>query len=331
MNQLATVEVIHSFETHTNADSLELAKVLGFQVVVKKGQFKDGEIVVFIWPDTLCAVAEWNKFLAKDDSGKPVRIKSCKLRGEFSTGLVVPYSVLGSFGGPAQVGDEVAVPLNVMKYVKDEGGGNGGEPGGNFPSEYISKTDEDLAQSSPRTQQEFLNEVCYKTLKIDGQSGSFINYNEEIRVCSRNLEIKDGDNKFWNTVRKYKLIERTKGMNIAIQYEQAGPGIQQNKLGLKEIEMFIFNIKNLDTGKYYGYDELCTFCDQNNLPMVPILGTITYEDGITFDQLQKQADELKYQTNGPAEGFVLRPIIPKYSQSLHKMLSVKFINRNYKD
>ena len=167
--------------------------------------------------------------------------------------------------------------------------------------------------------------------KQEIEANEKIGYKRGDGVWLKYLTIKEGDNKLWNNIRKYGLIEKTIGMNIGIQFEQAGPGVQQNKLGLKELEMFIFNIKNLDTGKYYGYVELCNFCNQNNLPMVPVLGIITYEDGITFDQLQKQADELKYSTNGPAEGFVLRPIIPKYSQSLRKMLSVKFINRNYKD
>lgn len=329
---IATIETIHSFKTHPNADSLDLAMVRGFQVVVKKDQFKHGQQIVFIWPDTLCKPAEWNKFLDKDNTGKPIKIKSCKLRGQFSTGLVLPLETLNSYSHQTigTNGEDVSLILGVEKYVKDDGSVNtkNGEAKGSFPTEYVSKTDETLAQSEPDIIEEFKNAEVYISLKIDGQSLTFIRYHDDIHVCSRNLSIKDSDNKFWNTIRKYELIEKTKGMNIAIQGEQYGVGIQANPLMINDISFAIFNVKDLNTGKYLGLDELVKFCAELNLPLVPIIDRHLFK---CFDIYQNIADGLKYKSNKPAEGIVVRTTMPKYSNVLGKMLSVKFINRNYKD
>lgn len=336
MNKIATIQTIHSFSEHPNADSLELAKVLGFQVVVKKGQFTHGDKIVFVWPDTICNPAEWNRFLDKNGSGKPIKVKSCKLRGEFSTGLILPLDVLncpytGSVIGAD--GEDVSIILGVEKYIKDDGGtgGKDGETAGDFPSQYVSKTDEMLAQSQPEVHEEFMGEDVYVTLKIDGQSLTFVNYNDEITVCSRNRALQDGDSKFWNNVRNYGLIDKTKGMNIAIQGEQYGPGIQKNPLTVDKLQLAIFNVKNLDTGKYYSYNELVEFCKSKDLPMVPVTHRFKYDEKTSFDIFQQIADGMKYKSNKPAEGIVVRPVVPKYSHALRGMLSVKFINRNYFD
>lgn len=333
MKNIATIETIHSIKDHPNADALELAMIRGFQVVIKKGQFQHGQQVVFVWPDTIAEPAEWNSFLDKNNTGKPIKVKSCKLRGEFSTGLVLPVDTLKRFSCTFNYvnGEDVSVPLCVKKYIKDDGGTKykNALARGEYPQGFISKTDEILAQSEPGVWEEFKDDPVYISLKIDGQSLTFIHYNDDIHVCSRNLDLKDGDNAFWNTVRKYDLINITKGLNIAIQGEQYGPGIQSNPLAEKEIKLAIFNIKDLNTAKYYGLDDMISFCDKYDLPMVDVLSV---EDTISsMEHYQAIADKQKYKSNNKAEGIVVRPTTPKYSNVLGRMLSVKFINRNYTD
>ena len=47
MRKLATIETISEVLPHNNADLLELVKVRGWQVVIRKGEFKQGDLVVF--------------------------------------------------------------------------------------------------------------------------------------------------------------------------------------------------------------------------------------------------------------------------------------------
>ena len=55
MAKLATIEKIHSIQKHPNEDveKLEVAKIKEWPVVVPKGQFKDGDLVVFIQIDSI--------------------------------------------------------------------------------------------------------------------------------------------------------------------------------------------------------------------------------------------------------------------------------------
>ena len=47
MRKLASIQKIKSLEPIPEADAIEKATVLGWQLVVKKGEFKTGDLVVY--------------------------------------------------------------------------------------------------------------------------------------------------------------------------------------------------------------------------------------------------------------------------------------------
>ena len=49
----ATIQEILEINEHPNADALELATILGWQVVIKKDQFKVGDKVVYVGLDSI--------------------------------------------------------------------------------------------------------------------------------------------------------------------------------------------------------------------------------------------------------------------------------------
>ena len=51
--KLAHVELIESIHPIEKADSIEMVKVLGWECVVKKGEFNDGDLVVYCETDTI--------------------------------------------------------------------------------------------------------------------------------------------------------------------------------------------------------------------------------------------------------------------------------------
>ena len=88
--KLASVEIIKNLKPHPNADKIELAQILGWQTVVKKETYKEGDKVIFIVIDSIIPNTEWSAFLQdKTDSNKPIRLKMIKLRGEHSALLSV--------------------------------------------------------------------------------------------------------------------------------------------------------------------------------------------------------------------------------------------------
>ena len=110
--------------------------------------------------------------------------------------------------------------------------------------------------------------------KADGSSGTFYNYNDSFGVCSRNLELKEDDeNAFWSIAHKYNLKEKLTGRNVAIQGELCGEGIQKNKYRLKGLELYVFDIYDIDKRKYFSPEERANFLSSvaPELKTVPIL------------------------------------------------------------
>ena len=124
-------------------------------------------------------------------------------------------------------------------------------------------------------------------------------------------------------------------MNVAIQAEACGGKIQGNPLGLSEPSMFVFNIRDLTTGKWDGYYELVNFCSGLNIPPVQLVcEPFIFDNTWTIEKLQEIANKVTYTTAKgeikKGEGIVLRPVKPKYSGILGKLLSVKILNQEYK-
>jgi RNA ligase (TIGR02306 family) len=279
MRKLATVETISEIKVHTNADSLELATIRGWQCVVLKGQFKPGDMVVFFEIDSWIPT-EIAPFLSKGheprvfEGVRGERLRTVKLRGELSQGLVLPvrefdgfYFVLPRGETVAHAGnmifvkegDDVTEALGIQKYEPPVPTHLAGNARGNFPS-FIRKTDQERVQNcwgivNLLNSHEHGGVDWIIEEKLDGSSCTvYVNFKRdvadgyyEIGVCSRNLELKlegNDDNAYIRTVIRDGLLEALPKLNksIAIQGELCGPGIQGNKLKLEQTELYVFDI-----------------------------------------------------------------------------------------
>lgn len=98
---------------HDNAENLEIIPIGGWRVVCRKGQFKSGDTAIYIQPDYVVPTNRPEfSFLAK--SGKTQhRLKSIRLRGALSFGLLIP--VPDSLSS-VNVGDDVMSELGIERY-----------------------------------------------------------------------------------------------------------------------------------------------------------------------------------------------------------------------
>lgn len=322
--KLASIEIIADIAPHPNADALDVAKILGWQTIVKKGQFKVGDKVVFIVIDTILPDAPWSEFLKKGDS--KIRLKTIKLRGQYSQGLTLPISVLEEHAQSWQVGADVGGLLGIKKYEKEIPACLAGEVKGNFPLHIAPKTDEDNGLSHPEVVEYTLRKPCFATLKLDGSSCTIIVGNGVIEhVCSRNMSLKESDrNGFWIAAKKLKLDGFK---SLIIQGELMGPGVQGNQLGLTEPTLFVYQVK-LDSKQWSDYDEMLVIAKEIGAHCV---GLIHWDMvGVDIPFLQKLADSVTLPNGQPAEGIVVRQQVPE-STGNGRPLGFKIINRNYKD
>jgi len=118
--KLASIETIKNIRPHPNAETLDIGEILGWQVIVKKGIHKEGDLVVFITIDTIVQKCQWSEFLM--DHSKPdklLRVKNIKLRGEYSSGLVIPLIEFPIQFTMYDEGEDVTGLLGITKYIKE--------------------------------------------------------------------------------------------------------------------------------------------------------------------------------------------------------------------
>lgn len=339
MEKLAVLTRILNLQPIDGADRIETASVLGWQVVTKKGIHCVGDLVVMIFPDSLIP----KKYLDASYTGEEkVRLKTVKLKGQYSAGLLLPISELPQTGGTFSEGAEVSTLLGVEKYVSSTGVSLSGDIKGNFPSVIISRTDEYNFRNEPSAIEEALQSVHFKdkefiaTLKCDGSSGTFIYKDGKFRVCSRNLELLESENNvFWQVAKKYKLEEALSfgGAEYAIQGEVCGPGIQGNPMKLDSLTFFAFLLRDVRNYTWFDWDYTRMFCNTHNITLVEEIGRFNLDslEPDIYDKLQDMANNAKYdhgRTN--AEGIVIRTVEPVKSEALQKSWwSLKVMNQPY--
>ncbi len=338
MSKLATIERIHSIQPHPNpeVEKLEIGKIKAWPVVIEKGKYKEGELVVFITIDSIVPNSDYFKFMER----QKFRVWNARFKGAPSQGLVCPLSAFNLRSDNSdphfQVneGDDVTEIIGVVKYERPIDIQIGGDAKGGFPTNYISISDELNLLSYPEALTELEGRQVYATLKADGSSTTFIHNNGEFKACSRRLEMQEGSGFPYRAADKYDLKSKILlyAHNIAIQAECVGPKLNGNRMGLKEIELRIYRAKWLDSGMLFNYYELQDLCKKLEVPMVKEICNFTFDSKIhTIDFFQNLANEQKWDTNNePAEGIVLTPKSPFYSNILGKFWSLKLININYK-
>jgi RNA ligase (TIGR02306 family) len=258
MRKLATIRKIDAISPIEGADAIEVATLGGWKVVVKKGEYTVGDLAVY------CEIDSWiptelAPFLSKGkeprefEGIKGERLRTVKLRGQLSQGLLLPYATCGIIVGE---GDDVSELLKVIKWEKPMNAQLAGMAKGNFPA-LIPKTDQERVQNLKKeietvTADGLLFEV---TEKLEGSSMTVYQIDGEFGVCSRNLDLKETEgNAFWSVARKEDIEGKMKRLDaqwdFAIQGELIGPGIQGNIYKLTQPEFRVFDVYDIMAGAY---------------------------------------------------------------------------------
>lgn len=337
--KLASVQIIRGIEPIEDADSIELAIINNWRVVVsKKDGYKLGEKVIYCEIDSFLPIREEFEFLRKSSYKKILdqegfRLKTIRLRGQISQGLILPLSLLE---GDYQEGDDVTDLLGITKYEQPLDAKVGGKIKGLFPS-FIKKTDEERVQNLTSKYGGYKDIPFYATEKLDGTSTTYYVKDGEFGVCSRNIELKEPEkgediSTQWRIAQELGLKEKmiafnkqTK-QNIAIQGELIGFNIQGNPYKLKNQQFHIFNAFDINKYKKLGLDEIKAYASIFELNLVPIVKE--YKTLPEIDDLIYSADgKSKLNPTANREGLVLRTYDNKIS---FKVISNNYLLKNEK-
>ena len=246
MRKLASIQKITALNPIEGADKILVADVLGWKVVVEKGKFSSGDLVVYCEIDSILPNLPQFAFLEKNK----FRIKTIRLRGQISQGIC--FTIDDAFRGlkkPAdlQEGTDVTQALGIKKYepnidnIIDKADSFAATqpkwvkqylpkalvkfiyrraprlakwlfmPKDNrlpFP-DFIPKTDEERVQSMESDLlAKIVQEPLSATEKVDGSSCTIYCYRGKFGVCSRNKELKEDDSAYWIATRKFNLKEK---------------------------------------------------------------------------------------------------------------------------
>ena len=292
MRKLATIRTVRETRQIEGADRIELAIVDGWKCVTKRGEFSVGDDVIYCEIDSFLPVREEFEFLRKSslktmDGREGFRLRTVKLRGQISQGLLLHPSMIGR---ETSIGEDVTEELGIVKYEAPIPACLGGDVVGGFPA-FITKTDEERIQNLACDFDSFRDNEFYVSEKIDGTSFTAFVHDGEFGVCGRNWQLaEDYKNSHWRVVHSTDLQDRLMkfGRPLAVQGELIGPGIQKNRYGRKEPSVLVFNVYDIAASAYVDKAEMETICSELELQMVPPLGQMAVPE--TIDEILQIAE-----------------------------------------
>ena len=348
--KLASVQKVVNLTPIPGADMIETATVLGWEVVVKKGEYKIGDLCSYIQIDTVVPDLPIYEFLRE----RKFRVRTIKLRKQISQGLIVPLPA-----GRWKEGDDLTEVLGVEKYEKPDNNPERYQKPrmpkvwykkwvylfkynilyklfprlqrlsrSPFPKHLVSITDEERIQNIPQVLTQYAGKLFVVSYKLDGSSITIIHQKvlgkSKFRICSRRFELHDKKNDwhrvFTDTDFKYeilKLVTHFKTNDIIVQGEAIGK-FNGNHHNLQREQIRLFNI--YVDGKRLNQKDFILACVANNIPHCPMFSEVTLNH--TLPEIL-QVSEVKDILNPAvdAEGLVWR--------CLEDNLSFKVINNNY--
>ncbi len=351
--KLSSVQKIIDLQPIEGADKIEVATVLGWQVVVKKGEYKIGDLCAYIQIDTIVPDVPEYEFMRE----RKFRVKTIKLRKQLSQGLIVPLP--GKMSN-WKVDEDLTESMGIKKYEK---------PDNNpleryekprmpkvwykklvcqfkynylykafpklqrlsrspFPKHLVSITDEERIQNTPKTLELYRGKKFVVSYKLDGSSITIIHSKSfgksKFRICSRRFELHDKTNDWYRVFKStnfnfeiLKLVEHFKTNDIIVQGEAIGK-FNGNHHNLQSEQIRLFNI--YVNGKRLNQLEFSEVCKSMQIPYCPVYRVT--ELNHTLQEILKESEiQDVINPHVPAEGLVWRCI--------EDNMSFKVINNNY--
>lgn len=305
---------IAHIEPHPNADALEIAHILGWQVVVQKGMFSIGDKVVYFPPDTVLPQEVSDQFgVTKYLSNG--RVRSVKLRGQPSFGFVQP--------APDGVeGDNLAEYYGAEKYIA--------------PLKISQEdVDRDIDGFERYTGIENLRnfqgvfevgEPVVVTEKIHGTNSRFGMINGELMAGSSRLRRRESPNSLYWMPRRFleKYVSSVSAHSVIVYGEIYGGSMQKGfDYGLKQPSYRAFDIAI--NGKYLDFADFIAVCAEYQIPTVPVLDIVPYSpDVIKYAEGQTTVDGGKHIR----EGIVVRPVVERFHPKTGRVI-LKYVSDSW--
>lgn len=298
VRKMASIQEIEEVKLIPDADKICAYVIQGYNVIDQIGKYSVGDNVVFVSPDSfvsnsLCPfLTKPGKFPKTFNGVEGEKIKTIKLRGVYSQGLLLPISVCDFIESELFVGLDVSYPLGIEKWEPPPEF-TSADAKGTFP-DFIRKTDQERVNSFFKDNSHlFETETFECTEKCEGSSITVYYYQGEFGCASRNLNLKRSEeNTYWKTALEYDLETKLTnlGKNIAIQFELVGPKVSGNIYKLDKYHLFAFDVFNIDKQEYLNPSDRRELTKSLGLTDAPVLQSNMSLTGLTLEDILVMAD-----------------------------------------
>jgi RNA ligase (TIGR02306 family) len=322
-NPLAEVVTIQEVFTHPNADLLDLVSPDGSGVnfaVVKKGQFSKGERAIWIDSVNDPMVPVLNPYFShmqKVAKGDYARVKTVKLRGIISRGLLIPLAEDWKF----KTNREITDLLQLKKYIApiQSVGGFGFKSGRPVagPHRVLPAAKYDVESLNKGWSKIPDGALVWITEKIHGTNACYgwLPYEGELKFWARSRTLfkkePEGDDSgglWWEVAQREGLEGKLKDYpGYALYGEVYGP-VQDLKYGQEEARFVAFDCWDSNSNRYLTWEELESFCQNISIPTVPVIAKVTWASGVGIPESIVEMAEGNTLLSGSniREGIVLR-------------------------
>lgn len=325
------VAVVSGVTPHPNADSLDLCQILGWQCVVGRNQFKEGDKVIFFPADTVLTPA-YSDHLGVTQYLNKGRVKATRLRGEPSFGLVIKAT------DDMQVGDNVAEHIPwVSKYepptreAAQRGQGKyianpNALPGNSLFTEYTHIAN---LRHYPNL---FANdELVVVTEKLHGTNSRVGIIEGERMAGSHKVRRGQGDALYWSPWSQPGIEAMLNALakhhkQVVLYGEVLGSDVQSLDYGYKGHEGYAAFDLMVD-GRYVDYLSFSRICAFYGVPRVPQF----YIDVFVFDvvrSLSMGSTLFAYGAKHLREGVVVKPLIERHDPRVGRCVA-KYLSDDY--
>lgn len=339
MSFVVPVTRVRAIEPIANADAIELAVVGDYRSVVRKGQFRAGDIVVYLPEAAVLPEALLNELglVGKLAGSARNRIKAIRLRGCLSQGILydkVPVN--------ATEGDCVAEALGVVKYEPPVPAHMTGDVANlfglpikyeieNFKSYPDVLLDGEGVEMTEKTHGTFtgiavIPGLCHPEMV----GGDGLVYSKG--MGAKGLVFKDNDN---NATNLYMQIAKTTRLHDAIRAsfpgrevhvlgETYGSGIQDLHYGRKDRDFAAFDI--WVDGKFLSRDAFAEAVDCLGIKRMPIV----YRGPFSLAVMREHTDGKTVIGDGVhiREGIVIVPVVERRDENIGRVI-VKSVSGDY--
>ena len=328
---MATFEVLVktiSIEPHPNADRLELAIVGGYKAIVKKGEYKTGDLAAYI-PEQSLVPDDVLIELGLQDIVHKNKIKAIRLRGTLSQGILYPINGKKFIDMKIIENQDVTKILGVEKYVPQIPKALRGKV---KPFDGLVKYDIENIKKYPDVILQ--DEEVIFTEKIHGTLVRITSHDGVVRISSKGIGnsglafTEDTSNTYTRAYDLYSdeistIASRVGSDRITVFGEVFGRGIQDLNYN-KNLEIRVFDIH--DGNEWLSTGEIQTVLNGLALQYVPII----WKGKFSQEILEKYTSG-KTQIDGAdhiREGIVIRPDFERESVDIGRVI-LKSISADY--